>query len=576
MPKFMNTHDRTECRAVDDLLVALAAGELEPELTSQLRAHLDECASCSLAFTGINRAQQLAVELKLASPELDRYPEFLRRLAAYEAQVVRDAELIAEPVESNPQIVALAPIRSERELAENAVPQAGAAAVIPLFGNRLIFRSGFGRGFDLQVTSGQNKELFHLSANSLAKAAAVVAGFGVFAAASLFTLGLMVVTIVQQWQKPQAQIAEQPRPEALPQEHRPQPADGLPQNSPWLQTVVGENSTLALWRAGGQIQASFMNRDGSWLSNPFRLIPALSPSEKSFSEPRATDCAAATDRHGFVVVREQSNSILAWHLTPSAGKPQADGEQPVVLSNRGFQPAIAWAGDRYLVVWIEPDPNLPKIKMIELGSDGRPLQPEERTVAESESRNGKLGTPSVVAQDGRAMIVYSKQGGGIIARIWNQADGLSGSAFELLQQKGFLVNRVLLAVDGGGLTVCLDETRPEGSELRFARVSFAGEVQTKQTLVTSRMPILSFDVRVNEEGIALIWSEAALGGAQILARRFSPEGIASTRVVNVTPTEIAPLAFAFADTEGKAMIWHEAQPAQGKFPVATRQIDWNR
>ena len=572
----MNSNAQTECRAVDDLLVALSAGELERELAAQLRAHLDACAICTETLTGIRRAQELAAGLKLASPELDRYPEFLRRLVASDAQVVRDAELIAEPIESNPQIVALAPIRSERELAENAVPQAGAAAVIPLFGNRLIFRSGFGRGFDLQVISGQNKELFHLSANSLAKAAAVVAGFGIFTAASLFALGLVVVAIVQQWQKPHGQIAEQLRPEALPQEHRPQPGDGLPQNLPWLQTVVGENSTLALWRAGGQIQVSFMNRYGSWLSNPFMLIPAFSPPEKSFSEPRATDCAAATDRHGFVVVREHSNSILAWHLTPSAGKPQSDGERPVVLSNRGFQPAIAWAGDRYLVVWIEPDPNLPKIKMIELGSDGRPLQPEDITVAESESSNGKLGTPSVVAQDGKAVIVYSKQGGAIISRIWNQANGLSGSAVELLQQKGFLVNRALLAVDGEGVSLCLGETRPEGSELRFAKISFAGEVQTMQTLAASRMPILTFDFRVNEAGMALIWSEAAIGGAQIFARKFSPEGVASTRVVNVTPTEIAPLAFAFADTEGKAMIWHEAQPAQGKFPVATRQIDWSR
>lgn len=572
----MNSNAQTECRAVDDLLVALSAGQLERELAAQLRAHLDVCALCAETLAGIRRAQELAAGLKLASPELDRYPEFLRRLAANEAQVVRDAELIAEPVESNPQIVALAPIRSERELAENAVPQAGAAAVIPLFGNRLIFRSGFGRGFDLQVTSGQNKELFHLSANSLAKAAAVVAGFGIFAAASLFALGFVVVAIVQQWQKPHGQIAEQPRPEALPQEHRPQPGDGLPQNLPWLQTVAGENSTLTLWRAGGQVQAAFMDRRGAWLSNPFFLISAPSPKDKFSFEPRMTDCAAATDGQEFVVVREEANRILAWHLKPSTGKPQPDDERPVLLSNRGFQPAIAWAGDRYLVVWIEPDPNLPKIKMIELGSDGHPLQPEDMTVAESESRNGKLGTPNVVAQDGRAMIVYSKQGGAIIARIWNQANGLSGSAVELLQQKGFMVNRALLAVDGEGISLCLGETRPEGSELRFAKISFAGEVQTMQTLAASRMPILTFDFRVNEAGMALIWSEAALGGAQIFARRFSPEGVASTRVVNMTPSEIAPLAFAFADTEGKAMIWHEAQPAQGKFPVATRQIDWSR
>lgn len=574
----MNGHDQTECRAVDDLLIAVSAGELEAELTAQLQAHLKICANCREAMATIRRAQQLAAEMKLASPELDRYPEFLRRLAANEAQEVEEAELITDSMKSTAQMASLATIREENELATGAATQAGVAAIIPLFGNRLVFRSGFGRGFDLQVTSKQNRELFHLSANSLVKAAAVVAGVGIFAATTLFALGFMGLLLFRQWQKAGSQNADQPI--AKPEQVKPQgqfPDSGhappIPQNVPWVQTVAGENSTLALWKAGSQIQAGFIDHQNPF-PNPVTLLTPGAFTNRPSHEPRITDCAIASDGQGYMVVREQQGNILAWNLSPRVESQLAS--RPIVLSEIGFQPAIAWAGDRYLAVWIEPDPALPKIRMIELGKDGRPLQASAMTVAESERETEKLGTPSIVAQTGKAMIVYQRQGGAILAKMWDSANGLDNSQFELFRQNGWMINRSVLSVAGNSYYLCLGENRPEGAELRVAKISFAGEVQQMQTLVVSRTQILMYDFRVFGENMAMIWSEAAPGGAQIFAQRFSLEGIPATSAIHATPSEIPPMAFAFADAEGKAMIWHEARPSEGRVPVAIRRIDWSK
>lgn len=567
----MNAHDHTECRAVEDLLVALSAGELGAELALQLRTHLDSCADCRETLANIRRASQLAAELKLASPELDRYPEFLRRLAA------KEAELAGETVELNRQITALATINAGKELAANATPQAGAAAVIPLFGNKLVFRSGFGRGFDLQITSSQNRKLFHLSANSLAKAAAVVAGFGVFAATTLFAVGFMIVLLIRQWQN--AGQHENPQEQIRPQEqfNDPRHTPPIPQNFPWLQTVAGDRSALALWKAGSQVQAGFIDGQGASISHSLTLLTLAQPQNRLLVEPRMTDCAIASDGQNFVAVREQFGNIFVWDLKPQANKQHLPvSERPIVISSKGVQPSIAWAGDRYLVVWIEPDPNLPKIKMIELGNDGRPLKSSAMTVAETERENEKLGTPSIAAQGGKAIIVYQKQGGVLLAKLWDSANGLSGSQVELLRQKGWMINRPVLSVAGDGYYFCLGENQPEGAELRVAKISFAGEVQKAQTLAVSRTQILTFDFRVSGEEMALIWSEAEIGGAQIFAQRFSLAGIAATAVVNLTPQGIAPLAFAFGDAEGNAMIWHEARPAEKQFPVAMRRIEWSR
>ncbi|MBS1787855.1 MAG: zf-HC2 domain-containing protein [Acidobacteria bacterium] len=566
----MNAHDRTECRAVEDLLIALAAGELEAELDSQLRAHLDACADCRSSLAGIHRTQRFAAELKLASPELDRYPEFLRRLAASEAQAAKEIER----VETNPQVISLAPVPAEQELAASATPQAGAAAVIPLFGNRLIVRSGFGRGFDLQISSRQNRELFRLSANSLAKAAAVLAGVGVFAATSLAALGLLVVWMFRHL--PESSLPHQPeQAQQQPgQFNRPDAPNFQPQNLPWLQTVVGNNWTLAIWRAGNQVQAGFVKSESGELSDPFILA---SPSLDKRAESRITDCAFATDGQSFVVIREQGSTLFSWHLQPSREKPHSGiSEPPLVIAAKAFQPAIAWTGDRYLVVWIEPDPGFPKLKLLELGRDGRPLQPTAMIVAETEDANQKVGTPGIVAQSGKALILYQMPGHSLMVRFWDSANGLSEAPYELLKYKGQMLNRPVLAATGDKFYLCWGENFPEGAELRLAVVNARGEVENVQTLSVSRTPLIAFDFKLSGEEIALMWAEFAAGGGQIFAKRFSVAGQELSGAMNVTPAEIPPVAFAFANSEGTAMVWHEALPKQTQLPVFGRRIEWKK
>jgi anti-sigma factor RsiW len=78
----MNDPYRTECRAVRELLVALLTGELIAERAALVQNHLAACAACQAELTALRQTQEQAAPLHLESPALDRYPEFLRRLAA--------------------------------------------------------------------------------------------------------------------------------------------------------------------------------------------------------------------------------------------------------------------------------------------------------------------------------------------------------------------------------------------------------------------------------------------------------------------------------------------------------------
>lgn len=565
----MNTHDRTECRAVEDLLVALTAGELENELTSQLRAHLEHCSNCSLMFAEINRAQQLAADLKLNSPDVDRYPEFLRRLAASEARISRELEVRSD----NAALVRNA--ASEVAHANGEAAEAGVAAVIPLFGNRLIVRNGFGGGFDLQIKSRQGKELVHVSANSLMKAAVVVGGFGLFAATSVLVIGFLAFSYFQKTDKTALP------PEVIRQENSPQVGKVNQHHLPWIQTVTGESNTLAVWKAGHQVQAAFFDRRNNPISTPFILLLPIAL-EKQPVESALSDCALATDGENFVVVREQAGTIWAWLLKPSTSL-GSKGEMPIALGDRALQPAIAWAGDRYLVVWIEPDPRWPKIRMLELDKDARPTQATALTVAETLRENQKVGSPAVAAESGKALILYQKQGDGLAAKIWRSTDGLSEAAIQISQQKaqqnGLLQARVLTAWHDEEFFLCWRAATGEGAEINFARISADGKSVKSQNLMLTRMPITAFDFRISRNQMALVWSENVAGGAQVLGQHLSHEGKSLGTVTNIFAGSEAPMALAFADKEGNAIIWHKhrqpnLQSAQHGFPVAVSEIDW--
>ena len=96
--------------------------------------------------------------MRLESSALDRYPEFLRRLAADES--ARSQQAVVHLTESASLVVAT----NEIKLTEPPSPNTGLAAVIPLFGRRrLRVRNGFGQGFELTMVSAQGRELLRVA-----------------------------------------------------------------------------------------------------------------------------------------------------------------------------------------------------------------------------------------------------------------------------------------------------------------------------------------------------------------------------------------------------------------------------
>lgn len=564
----MNSHDRTtpvpnssqsDCRAVEDLLVVLSADELESELALQLRAHLEDCANCQKTFADINRARRLAVGLNLESPELDRYAEFLKRLATNEAADSK-AELI--------------PFRADKASLiadsddQGSSPEAGVAAVIPLFGNRLIVRNGFGGGFDLQLKSRQGRELVHVSANSLMKAAVVVGGFGIFAASALFAIGFLIVSYFQKPADGTPVSGEVAQHQQRPFED--QLGKPMPQRVPWIQSVEGRDHKLSVWKAGHQVQAAFFDGRNFRVSKPFILLMPIPPDRQLF-EPAITECTVATNAESFVVVREHAGTLFAWHLNPVDEVAGQLSSPPIAIGDRALQPAITWAGDRYLVVWIEPDNVAPKIKLLELGSDGRPLQTVSTTVAETLREGEKVGSPAVIARDGNALIVYQKQGGELMAKIWSDA-GLNDAPISIGKHQGILHNRVMVAATEEAFYVCWAAKTGEGIEISFAELGFSGQLNHQRPLLRTRMPVASFDFRAANNRLALLWAEHVAGALQVISQRFALDGQPSGKPVNVQTNSDVPSAVSFADAEGNAVFWH--QPAANQSAVTIRPIDW--
>ena len=404
----MNLANRTECRAVEDLLVALAAGELEGEHAAQLRAHLNDCADCQEVSADLRHAGELAAALKLTSPELDRYPEFLRRLAASEAQAPREAESLAlSSIERN-----LEPLSDA-----NAPTEAGVAAVIPLFGNRLAVRNGFGQGFDLRVTSAQGRQWLHLSAKSLTRVAAVTAGVSLAAGISVVALLLIFFSFGN---RPQPESQTPPRAEGQ------MPPRGLPprrvDDAPWIQTASNTERTLAIWTENDQLQAGWIEHGNRSLSAPF-LLEAPVLGNRPPMPPRMAECSVATDGKDFVVLREVEGAIYLWRLGH-----QTELTPPILISQKGAQPDVAWIGDRYLVVWVAPDTVSPVIEMIELGSDGKPLQTSATVIAQTE-QGDKVGLPGVTSDGNQALVSWFLQSGGLMIGILRKtSDGYAALA----------------------------------------------------------------------------------------------------------------------------------------------------
>ena len=479
-----NDSRRMDCAAAAEWLVALDARELQGPQAAEVRAHAETCPACRAELAAIAQARETAAELALASPRIDRYPEFLRRLAADEA----------------PPQEALIPIEEQRP-----APPGGLAAIVPVFGRRLFVRSGFGSGFELQLVSRDGEELLRLSTSALATRAGLrFAAASAFGGATIVVLLLLLYSLAFRTREAQPQEARTTRPDA---------SASAPVARRWMQTTSSAAQTLLLWNDEGGVRFAFLDAGGS--ASSARLLPdAALPDAPA---PSLTNCAAAIDdREGLVLCR-QGGGIRAWPVAPDR---PAEERKSILVSDRGTHPVLARSGDRYLAAWIEPDPSAPRLRFLELAPDGTPRAETASVVAATEA-GAMIGSPAIAADDDRAVLFYQMRGGALAARRWDAARGLHPTALPLGRHPGILLHRAhLLLRDGACLIVWADFDRG-ASTLRLATLAEDDRLQAPRTLASAPGAIDGFDLRLRNDRLALLWNAPAADAPHRFAQTLS-------------------------------------------------------
>ena len=537
----MNEPYRTECRAVATLLVALLADELETERAAQLYMHLEHCAACQAELAALRLTHQHAATLRLESPVLDRYPEFLRRLAADES--ARSQQALVQLTEPAPLVAT-----NQTQPTEPPPTASGLAAVIPVFGRRVMVRNGFGQGFEFALVSVQGHELLRLTSTSLTRVAAVAAGVSAFAGLSLLAL---LLSFFPNWLKPSAEPqATKPSGGAIPQS-----ADNGPRHA-WVRTFSNAQMTLALWPSGDQLLTSRITEAGATPPMPLRTWPNEVPLPPS--APLAV--AGATDGLSYVLVREQGQRLMAWHLSTSA-PPSLPSPIPFLLVENGLQPSLAWNGERYLLAYVQPSLRTPLIKVLELGPGGRPSGAPEMLAAETEDLD-KVGWPNLIADGARGALFFFTASGQLQGRPFVRTEGHLefGERHTLARLQRPNHTPLLLLSTADGFLVCWGELDRQGTELRLARLDGQLRVQAVTTLASGEWPVSAFDWRATADGFVLLWMEEQPDGPQLLSQTFRLDGSPLHPPEMMQPSIPRDTGVSFSDLQGQALVWTERQP----------------
>lgn len=560
---------RTECRAVAEWLVALLAGEVEPEPAAQLNAHVAQCATCQAELASLRRTQQLAGALHLNSPVLDRYPEFLRRLAAEETAGM--ASTLA------PRVQGVLPVQAELvaplgAAAEAADARAGVAAVVPLFGRRVLWRSGFGQGFELAVVSAQGRELLRLSATSLARVAAVAAGFSVFA--GLAMLGVFFALFPGGWPregKPSDAVAPTAPAVAPPMESR----------APvWVQSFSHPQSSLFVWRAGAQWQASWAHVSDAAPAAPLTLPPPLTSNGTAnlpATAPAFAPLVGATDGKSFVLLQEAREAFFVWHLPLEARLDDAAAPGrfgivgPLRLPGAGLMPALAWFGNRYWLASVQPSQTEPFITLRGLNRLGEPLAEPETLAAETENFD-KVGWPCLASQGERGALFFFTEAGVLQGRTLAHTDGqieLGPRVRLATRQRARLTPlraQAFRSATESGYWLLWGEVEPGGFDVRLARLTDDLTLVGLHTLVTATTDKVTFDWRLTAQGLALLWAESRDAAAsradvtevQVWQRLFDLTGAPLTAPQPLKSRSASPVnvvaGAAFADAQGQRVV----------------------
>ncbi|MBX7219356.1 MAG: zf-HC2 domain-containing protein [Blastocatellia bacterium] len=535
-----------ECQAVGNLLVAFASHELDPERHSQLETHLQGCSRCQLEFQSIRETRHLAGQIRLICPEVDRYPEFLKRLSASEATRSQAAlETITRP--------------NTLDQPSTALPEnvGGFAAVVPFFGRRLAVRSGFQRGFDLTVQDRTGKELFKVAATSLTRVATVAVGFS-FAAGIAITAMIFVFLPMINKPAPPSQGVIAPNPTI---------GGGVPASQPLeagfippIQTATAGGKTLAVWQSSRQLFGQLFE---PLSAQPMFEFPQ-SPQSNRPQPPRPAGTATtATDGEGFVTLASDGTALAAWYLDLKAPGPRPS----VRISEAGMNPALTWLGNRYLAVWIKPDFSAPELEGIELDKTGQPLSGQTLILARSNPGN-KISHPRLATAGKKVAVTYRSESGDATVLLFDPATGSTPVNFLLPRSANAQIDDARVFPAGDEFLIVWSEGTSAGSRLCGLKVGNGGISQAATPLVNSPQFIAEFTLLLEKNRFTAVWLEGTGGQKQILAQpfdnRFTPLSVSRVLV----PETTRPVSFAPALANNSHVLWMGAsgpnQPPQMK------------
>jgi hypothetical protein len=551
-----------DCLLLSDLLVVYATGELESELALQVHAHIDECERCAQEFADIQSANEMAGALKLRGEAVDRYPEFLRRLAASN---ISGTDSSVEKINDPSAIVALHSSSSSKALAEAqthalALPESdgGLAAVIPFFGRRVAVRTGFGRGFDLMVLGRDGAQLMKLSASSLTRVAAVAAGVAAVPTLALVA-GLFLFSPDFGKLRAPSDMASAASQETNEKVRPLSPAAAQPmQGMPLIATVSSTDATLALSRRGEELSAEFIRGDAVEAKVLLVMPDGGNPKSPLPLALWKRNTALATDGKDFLVLENVKEEIFSWQV-------ERDGAKEVkgtLIAEHAMNPTLIWAGDRYIAAFVKPDRHEPVINVLELDSYGKPLS-KEREVVRTENFN-KVGWPALAIRNNDLLIAYFTENKMLKTRLL--ANGKNNNEMRDASVKAFDESeppaRAKIIPVSSGYLIFWVASKADGAKLHYLILSENNEIVSTKELLTTNNQILDWQVNLTDNEIKFVWLERNLSKQQIFARNFSVSGEARNDVQAITSQENNPIGIGFFGADGSAIVWANAQQGQ--------------
>ncbi|MFN0121616.1 MAG: zf-HC2 domain-containing protein [Blastocatellia bacterium] len=517
-----------DCRAAAERLPAYAGAECGDTENRMIHAHLEHCGQCLAALGQIRHARALAASQRTESPEQDRYPEFLRRLAARRPQALQSRPL------------------DDAAVSAVAAEQYGLAVAAPLWGNRLLARYGPGRGLDVRLVSRSGGELFHLSARSMARVVAVTTGAAVCAAAMGAFVFMLLFTRGGQTPPPRIPVEETG---AAIEPGAPRQAEIS------LQAVSAGDWTLALWQGAGTTRAALYARNAESAPTPLELPRAPGEQEKHAGNAPADLCtsALASDGAAFLMLRQSGQALWSTRIDPA----QARVEALAPTGFQGTQPALAWMGNRYMAVWTETaDPGAPRIRMGELDREGRPVAGAPTTVVAETWRGAKPGMPAVAVADDQALLVWHRQGSGLRGRLYEaRQERLTGELTISAPLLRPVARPFVTAVETGWMLAQAD-TDGARSRIQLMSMGARGETIVTRTLIERAGVIRHADYGWRAGSLAVLWIEAAGGDTMVYTQRFLLDGSAQGPPRRLfSGLDAPPVLAGFADVAGANVFW---------------------